>query len=345
MQRIKTCLCFAMAVLIGALCLLGCSGRTEYKVSGFMLGTVVELTAYGPQAEAAIQAGMDRIREIEELMSVNVTESDINIINQKAGRGPVKVHEDTFNVIQRGVYYSQKTGGAFDISILPLVRLWGIGTDQARVPDEQEISRVLPAVGYENIALYPESLEVELTKEGMALDLGGIAKGYVADEVGRIFRQRGIKNAIINLGGDILLMGSRPDNTPWKVGIQNPSKPKGQYMAKVEIENRAVVTSGDYERYFEQDGIRYHHILDPTKGYPARSGVVSVSVIAGRAMDADALSTALFVLGPDRGMKLIEGLEGVEAIIIKDDKSVLISSGLKENFEITDKEFRLGEEG
>ncbi|MGI6112655.1 MAG: FAD:protein FMN transferase [Mahellales bacterium] len=345
MKRVKTCLCFTMAAFIVGLCLWGCRNQNGYQRSGFMLGTIVELTAYGPKAEAAVEAGMDRIKEIEQLMSVNIKESDISRINQNAGKGPVKIHKDTFNVIQRGLYYSKITNGAFDISILPLVRLWGIGTDQARVPDEQEISKVLPLVNYKNIILYPASLEVELTKEGMALDLGGIAKGYAADEVGQVFRQRGIKNAIINLGGDILLMGGKPDDALWKVGIQNPFKPQGQYMAKVEVKDKAVVTSGDYERYFEQRGIRYHHILDPVKGCPARSGVISVSIIAEHPMDADALSTAVFVLGPDKGMELIEGLENVEGIIIKNDRSVLFSSGLKKNFELTDKEFRLGEEG
>ena len=205
----------------------------------------------------------------------------------------------------------------------------GIGTAGARVPTEEEIEKALSLVDYRKLVLNPEDNSAKLLQEGMKLDLGAIAKGYAADEVGKLLKEEDIESAYINLGGNVLLVGGKPDGSPWKIGVQDPRLNRGNVMASIELIDKTIVTSGNYERYFEEDGVIYHHILDPDSGYPANSNVISVSIICDSSLDADALSTSIFILGLEKGLELINQLEGFEAIFITDNLGVVLTEGLK----------------
>ena len=242
---------------------------------------------------------------------------------------------DTLYVVKRAREYGDLSHGRFDAAIGPLVRLWGIGTDRAKVPSPEEIAAARSLVDYRDVEVNESAGTVRLRKAGMALDLGAIAKGFAADRAAEALVKRGVKSAFIDLGGNILVVGSRPDGSPWRVGIQDPWSERGATFAVVPVRNMAVVSSGIYERFFEQGGRRYHHIIDPDTGYPAETGIVSATVLARHAVDADALSTTVFLLGPSDGMKLITRLAGVEAVVVTDDRQVIISPGLRGVIEVS----------
>jgi len=310
-----------------------------------MLDTLISIQAYGTNASEAIDKVFQRIDEIEKKMSAKADYSEVIGINQMAGQGFSKVSPDTFFVIEKGLYYAKLSEGKFDITVGPLVELWGIGTDHARLPGSEEIREVLPLVDFTKVEINEEDRSVFLKQPGMAIDLGGIAKGYAADEAAKVLRQNGITQGTINLGGNILVLGTKPDGSLWRIGIQNPFfKTRGSIMATVEVKDKTLVTSGPYERYFEEDGKIYHHILDTESGYPVDNELMSVTIIADSSIDADALSTAVFAMGLKRGMSFVEKLDNLDAIFITKDYKVYVTSGAKEyNFMITDKEFQLME--
>jgi len=213
------------------------------------------------------------------------------------------------------------------------------------VPKETEIQNTLPLISYENLLLDKENLSAKLNNSGMMVDLGGIAKGYAADEAAKILIEAGIQHAIINLGGNILTLNTKPDGSYYKLGLQDPLEPRGDYMGIVMLNNQALVSSGTYERYFELEGKRYHHILNSKTGYPEDNTIMSISIITKESIDADALSTTIFLLGLEEGMQMIETLPSTEAIFITSDKKVYISSGINdENFEIVKDEYQLQKE-
>ncbi|GHV96342.1 FAD:protein FMN transferase [Spirochaetia bacterium] len=327
---------FCITFFLGAF--TGCA-ITEPSQSEFVLGTICTITLYEQGKLQVYRDIFRRFREIEDRMSVGPEKTDVARINANAGIGPVKVHEDVFEVIERAVYYAEISEGAFDPTVEPLVSLWGIGGDNARIPLQEEIDAVLPLIGWRNIELDREHCTVYLKRSGMALDLGAIAKGFAADEAVEIVKKARIKRAIIDLGGNILVYGEKKDKSPWKVGIQNPFDSRGAYIGIVQVGEKTVVTSGVYERFFEAEGVRYHHILSPFEGRPARSGLLSVSIVTGQSMDADALSTAVFVLGYERGRALLESLEGVEGIFVLNDMSIRLTGGL--DFILTDDNYRI----
>jgi len=310
-----------------------------------MLDTLISIQAYGTNASEAIDKVFQRIDEIEKKMSAKADYSEVIGINQMAGQGFSKVSPDTFFVIEKGLYYAKLSEGKFDITVGPLVELWGIGTDHARLPGSEEIREVLPLVDFTKVEINEEDRSVFLKQPGMAIGVGGVAKGYAADEAAKVLRQNGITQGTINLGGNILVLGTKPDGSLWRIGIQNPFfKTRGSIMATVEVKDKTLVTSGPYERYFEEDGKIYHHILDTESGYPVDNELMSVTIIADSSIDADALSTAVFAMGLKRGMSFVEKLDNVDAIFITKDYKVYVTSGAKEyNFMITDKEFQLME--
>ena len=324
------------------LSLISC-GRPEASRTEFALGTVCTVTLYEQGRAGVYNDIFSRLYEIENLMSVNIPSSDISRINAAAGIEPVYVHKDTFKVIERAVYFAHLTGGAFDPTVGPLVSLWDIGGLNENIPSQEEIEAVLPLVNWHNIELNASTHSVFLTQTGMALDLGAIAKGYAADEIVLIIRNAGIDRAIINLGGDIITYGEKKDRTHWRVGIQNPLGERGTIIGYLDVREKTVVTSGIYERFFEENGIRYHHIFSPSfglpgkPGYPAQSGLLSVTLITDVSMDADALSTAIFVLGYERGMALFGSLPGIDAVFVFDDRSIRTTPGI--NFTLTDSNF------
>jgi thiamine biosynthesis lipoprotein len=295
------------------------------------LGTICKITLYEQARDSVYKDIFNRIREIENLMSVNIPDSDISRINESAGVRAVRVDEAVFKVLKRAVYFAGLSDGAFDPTVGPLVSLWGIGTDYERVPFIQEINAVLPLINWQDIELDEQARAVFLKREGMALDLGAIAKGYAADEAAAIIKNARIERAIIDLGGNIVVCGEKKDKSPWRVGIQHPGEERGEYYGILNIQakdySRTIVTSGVNERYFIKDGVRYHHIFSPVTGYPASDGIMSVTVITSASMDADALSTAAFVLGYEKGSALIESLPDTEAVFIFDDYSVHKTGG------------------
>lgn len=309
--------------------------------SDFCLGTVVDITIYDKASEDTFTDVFNILKRIENRMSLNLENSEICNINKNAGKEEVKVSPETFSVIKRGKYYSSLSNGHFDISIGPLVKLWGIGSDNARLPSPDEINSTIKKIGYKDIILDEANCSVKLAREGMMLDLGAIAKGYAADEIAQYLKSKNIQNAIINLGGNVYAMGSNPNSKPWNIGIQNPIDSRGKNIGLIHVRNKTVVTSGVYERYFEKDGKKYHHILSPFTGYPVDNSLVSVSIVADKSIDADGLSTTIFSMGLKDGSKLIESLGGVDAIFITKDNNIYITSGLKGNFSITDDNFKL----
>ena len=329
---------FYLYCAIVALTLANCA-RAEPSRVEFALGTVCSITLYDQAKPDVYQEIFSRIREIENRMSVNLAGTDVVRINVAAGIAPVQVHDDVFEVIERAVYFAGLSGGAFDPTVGPLVSLWGIAGDNPRVPLQTEIDAVLPLINWQDITLDRETRSVFLKRPGMALDLGAIAKGYAADQAAAIVKKNRLKRAVIDLGGNIITSGEKRDKSLWRVGIQNPVESRGAYIGIVQVREQSVVTSGVYERYFEADGVRYHHIFSPSSGYPSRNDLLSVTIIADNSMDADALSTATFVLGYEKGRALIESLENTEAVFVFEDKSVRMTPGA--DFSLADEEYRL----
>lgn len=307
----------------------------------FFLGTVVTIKLYDNASDELFNKIFDKLKEIEEKMTINAEDSEIIKINSNAGKTFVKVSDDTFYVIKKGKYFSKLSNGRFDISIGPIVKLWNIGTENARVPSQSEIDSKIKLVNYNNVVLNESQKSVMLKEKDMILDLGGIAKGYAADVISEILKEYKVKHAIINLGGNVFAYGNKPDGSKWRIGIQNPFSKRGDYIGIVNVENKTIVTSGIYERFFEKDGKHYHHILDPETGYPVKNNLVAVSIIADKSIDADSLSTSAFALGLEKGLKLIEQLENTDAIFITSDFKVYMTSGLKNNFVLKDTNFKL----
>lgn len=292
------------------------------------LGTYNSIEISGRKNYAAINRAMERVLEIDDRMSAFKAGSDISSLNRSTGGGAVNVFPETFRLLQLAKKFSSVSGGAFDITVRPLVELWGIGKKGSYIPPEQEILRAARLVDYSDLVLDEKRYSASLKRPGQSVDLGGIAKGYAADEVKRILEEDGIKNALIDLGGNIVAMGTAPDGAPWKIGIQNPMNATGRFMAVLPVAGRTFVTSGSNESFFVRDGIRYHHILDPLTGKPAHNGLMSVTVIGGNSAQADALTTALFVLGVQRGIWLLKKFS-VEAVFVTEEGKVFATEGLK----------------
>jgi len=246
------------------------------------------------------------------------------------------VRDDLIEVLEKAIYYAELSNGAFDPTVGPLVRLWGIGTDNPHFPDEDEIMQALNLVNWRDIVIDREAGTVFLRRQGMAVDLGSIAKGYAADEAVRIAKEAGVKRAVFDFGGDIAVIGWRGKKgrelLPWRIGLQNPLNERGTYIGILNVNDKSVVTSGVYENFIELDGKRYHHILSTTDGYPVENGLLSVTVMADQTADADALSTAVFAMGFEKGKALIDSIPGVEAIFIFNDNIVKTTAGMFDIF-------------
>lgn len=342
MKFLKKHLLIAMSLLILIMCFTGCDKKEskEYTKTFFALGTVINFKIFSDdeqEAKLSLEEGAKKIQEIENKMSVNIKDSEISKLN-KSMYGTVS--DETFYVINNGLRYSKLSKGKFDITVEPLVRIWGIGTEHARVPENSEISDAKRLINYKNLKLQDKNNTVSLGKN-QQIDLGGIAKGYAADEVKKVFLQHNINSGTINLGGNVMTIGSKVDGSEWKIGLQNPFGSRDSFMGIVHGSELSMVTSGNYERYFEKSGVRYHHILDIDTGYPSKSDVVSSTIISARGIDGDALSTTVYLLGVEKGIKCIEQLKGIEAILITKDKKVYVTENLKNKFEITDETFKL----
>ncbi len=303
--------------------------------SRLTLGTVVEITLIGNNKaalEEAMAAAFARITEIEMVADRFTAESEISAINRRKAPGTIAVSADMLRMLAISRKVSDLTGGAFDVTVAPLVDLWGFDVG-GRLPAREEIERELSRVDYHRVAIDEASSTITPADGSVRLELGGIAQGYAAGEVERLIRERGIKSGVINISGDIAVIGDKKGK-PWRIGVQDP-RDTGKLCAVINAKDIAIVTSGNYERCFFVDGVRYHHILDPKTGYPAR-GCASVTVVTPDVVLADALSTAIFVLGPEAGMKFAESQPGVEVLIVTDDGEMISSPGLSTIMEPVD---------
>jgi thiamine biosynthesis lipoprotein len=300
------------------------------KRSQYLMGTLVFVTGVAPQedvARNAVAAGLAEIRRIEHSMSTWIPTSELSKVNAAAGKHPVQVSKENMEVLKASLRMAILTEGGFNIAVGPAVEAWNV-SQNGRIPSQDELNEVRPLISLANIDLDEEAGTVFLKRAGMQIDVGGIGKGYTADLVVNVMRAAGAMAGVVALSGDIKTFGRMPDQEKFVFGIQHPRKEQGHILGRIELENEAVSTAGDYQRYIMKDGIRYHHILDPVTLQPAR-GCQSVTIIAKDGVMADGLDTGIFVMGPEKGMALIESLPDVEGIIVDQHGEISISSGLQ----------------
>jgi thiamine biosynthesis lipoprotein len=315
-----------------------------------LLGTVIRVAAYGIP-ESDISEAFELVRDIDGKMSVNKPDSELSKINDAAGTSGVKVSPETYGLIKEAVELSAYTGGTFDPALGGVTSLWKTDGSFGRLPEKTEVQAALKGAGSANVAIESEDA-VKLTDKRTRLDLGGIAKGYACEKAAEFLKAKGAKSALLDFGGNILAFGRKADGGEWMVGIKAPYPEDEGVACALAIDGEAVVTSGYYEKYFEKDGKLYHHILDPKTGYPSDSGLLSATIVAASSTKADALSTACFVLGYEKGKELLAKTEGCEGIFITGNVSedgtgsagiVHTTPGLKGRVSILDKRFTLEE--
>ena len=324
--------------------LIGCGTGAPRSYSQFLLDTTITITTYDRLSPRTIARLFEYVADVERRMST--TESDYEStellqVNRAAGTIPVQVSHDTFQLIRQALVYSELRPGAFDITIWPLSRIWDFEVleERMRIPTNEEIEQARALVDYRKLRINPQNHSLYLPQQGMGIDVGAIAKGWAADRVADMLQEVGAESTLLDFGGNIVLIGKKPDNTLWRVGVQDPDTIQGTYLGVVESGAAAIVTSGDYQRFYEQQGVRYHHLLDPTTGLPADNATRSVTVISNSATDADALSTMLYILGDTEGMQLVESLPATEAIMVTADKKIVLSSGIGAQFTLTNREY------
>ena len=300
-----------------------------YKYHQVSMGTVIEIILLGDDEEATQKAALhafQEIKRIEQLMSPWIETSDVSLLSRSAGKEWIKVSQETFDVLQRSQKISELSEGSFDITIAPLTALWRKARERGAPPSFEEVKNILDLVNYKNLSIQSDR-RIFLKNKGMAIDPGGIAKGYAVDRAFETLKSLGYKNIIVNAGGD-LRTGGFKNNQPWSIGIQNPRSIE-KVMATISISDSAIATSGDYEKFFFHQGKRYHHILNPKTGFPAE-GCQSVTILSKEGMMADGLATAVFVLGTKKGYTLCQTLQDVECLIVDGEGGTVITPRFKE---------------
>lgn len=293
------------------------------------MGTLVALTAVGAtkeEAQVSIETGFREIKRLEQLLSTWISTSELSRVNAAAGQRPVVVSRETLDLISRSIEMARLTDGGFNIAVGPAVEAWSV-TERQRIPNRTELDALKPLIDWSAIQVDRKAHTIFLPVPGMRIDVGGIGKGYAADRAAEAMKKAGATGGVVALSGDIKTFGNLPGMKGFSVGIRHPRQ-DGALVATIDLRDEAISTAGDYERYFEQDGVRYHHILDPVLLEPARK-CQSVTVIAAEGTVADGLDTGIFVLGPEKGMALVERLPDVEAVIIDDQGRMTVSSGLR----------------
>lgn len=325
-----------VVLLLAAVVLLGCQGNPHLvKRSQLLMGTVVFVTAVGTDestAKQAAKAGLDEIRRLEELLSTWIPTSELSKVNAAAGEETIQVSPETFEVLEQSLDMARLTNGGFNITVGPAIDLWNI-SEAGYFPSLEEIEAVRSRIDLSQVQLNKSAHTVQLGRPGMVIDVGGIGKGFAADWAAKAMKRAGATAGVVALSGDILTFGRMPDEQRFVFGIQHPRKAQGEILGMIEMENEAVSTAGDYQRYFMKNGIRYHHILDPITLQPAR-GCQSVTIIAKAGVIADGLDTGIFVMGPEEGMALIESLPDVEGVIVDREGTIVVSSGLKNRLKL-----------
>lgn len=322
---------FIPAMLSALLFLTGCSAESSPEpVQGtfFAMDTMMDFTIYGESG--LIDQSESLIASLESLVSVTDTGSELYAINQ-TGSGTLTGKASS--LMEQALEICRRTDGALDLSIYPIVRAWGFTTGSYQVPDEAEIQALLPLVDYRKIQYDAADGDVTLPV-GMKIDLGSVAKGYAGQLVAQMLREHGVQSALLNLGGNVQTVGAKPDGSPWQIGIKDPQGEDA--MMVLSVEDQAVVTSGGYERYFEQDGQTYWHIMDPSTGHPADSGLISVTIVGDEGVVCDGLSTALFVMGLEKAADLWAQSGDFEAVFVTASGEVYITEGLRDRFALTE---------
>ncbi len=305
----------------------------------FQLDTIVTVKLYGEEDPGLIQDSFERIDALEKMLSVHLDESDLAKVRNEAGISSVKVEPETMEVMEAALRYAKLSQGRFDPTAGPLIDLWGIDPPEGHVATQDELVSVQPLIDYRKLIVDGENETIYLQDEKMIANLGAIAKGYIADEVKEQLVDAGVTSGIINLGGNVLLIGGKPDGTDFRIGVQDPDSLRGEYLGIVSLKDESIVTSGDYERFFEVDGKRYHHILDPFTGFPADNELRSVTIISSKSTDGDALSTTCFLMGLNEGIRLIRSLPDIDAIFVtKDDRMIFSSQELFDRYASTNEE-------
>jgi thiamine biosynthesis lipoprotein len=316
--------------------LAGCAsgGNQEEEISEtkefFAMDTYMSVTAYGANAQKAVEQAQTRVEELDDMLSTGKEDSEVSKLNVAS---KAILSEDAFCLMKKALEICDKTDGAFNPAIYPLMELWGFTTGDYKIPEENEIKKLLANMNPDDITLNEDTGEVTLANDGMKVDFGGIAKGYTSAEIMNIFKDNGVESGMVSLGGNVQVLGAKTDGSPWRIAIQNPNSEE-EYLGVLKTEDKAVITSGGYERYFEKDGKNYHHILDPSTGKPAENGLTSVTIVSADGVLADGLSTALFVMGTEKAEEFWKNhSDEFEVILFTDDGKLLISEGLETSFE------------
>jgi len=309
--------------------------ENRHDATTFAMDTVMTFTVIHEDGDELIIDAEQEIRRLENLLSITLENSEISRLNAAAGKEAVEVSKDTWILLEAGKNFGAGTGGAFDIAISPVVKAWGFTEAEHHVPTQAELDALLPLTDPDDVIL--DKMTVFLQKEGMAVDLGGITKGYASDEVASMLKGKGVESAIFSLGGNVYGIGTKPNGEKWEVALANPMD-VDDYCGLISIEDQAVVTSGGYQRYFEANGKKYHHIIDPATGYPAESGLLSVTIICESGTEADVLSTALFVMGLEDALEYWQEYGGFEAIFITEAGEVVATEGADACFVFEEKD-------
>lgn len=327
MRKFSRIRLFLLFLPLAGVIFSGCGKQEPISQSGFYFDTIISVTLYDHSKQEELAHCFELADLYEQYFSASIPDSDISRINAAGGK-PVRVHDETKELLEKGLGYAELSGGKFDITVGRLTSLWDFQAETPSVPDAGKISDAAATVDYQNISIAGD--QVTLKNPDAAIDLGGIAKGYIADRMKQYLQSQGVAGGIINLGGNVLAIGAKDNGDAYHIGIQKPFDETGAVAASVKVKDRAVVTSGTYERYFVQDGVMYHHILDTVTGYPIENKVAGVTVICQDAVDADALSTVCFALGVKDGLALVETLDDTEAVFITADGQLHSSSGIGE---------------
>lgn len=351
-MKIKNIKCFFVVCLCASILLIGCGQNTYSKTSDksetttestknqsgdtkeasrdiFAMDTYMTVTAYGENAEQAVDDAEAEIERLDALLSTGNADSEIAKLNES---GNAELSEDAGYLTERALKLYQETDGTFDIAIYPVMEAWGFPTQNFQVPSSDTLANLLSLTDAGNISYDKETRKISFGVEGMKIDLGGIAKGYTSSRIMDIYKENGITSGLVNLGGNVQALGTKTDGSKWKVAVQSPDDTE-DYLGILSIQDKAVITSGGYERYFEQDGVTYHHIIDPKTGYPAENGLVSVTIVSSDGTLADGLSTSLFIMGEEKAADFWrEHKDEFEAILMSEDGTLYVTEGLENDF-------------
>ncbi len=332
-----SCVCFLICILLtGCSTFLQPDQKKELIKTGFAFNTTYTITFYNINEIEKIY--LEVLNKKDGIKNMETAETEIKALADPANNAVFHINNDgsieftvsdiLYEILEKGLYYSEKSKGVFDITIEPESSLWDFTSDNRKVPEDTKIKEAVKLTGYKNAAL--EDGKLVLKMPGMGIELGAIAKGFIADKLKEYLKENGVTSGTVNLGGNVLCIGKKPDGSPFRIGIQHPFENRNEVITAVKAEDISVVSSGIYERYFMQDGKMYHHILDPSTGYPYNNGLVAVTIISGKSVDGDALSTTCFAMGLEKGLEFANSLENVYAVFITEDEKLHYSEGFKE---------------